>query len=272
MPRLPNDVAHLHLNVLGRDRELEIPVRVGPADVLDLLSPARAIASEVAAIAAEDARSKGREVTCRAGCGACCRQVVPISVVEATALAELVSAMPPERRARVQRRFSEAVRRLETTRLIDRRAPRGHRALHSSRSGVEEAWIDVSQRYFAAEIPCPFLEDESCSIHPERPLVCREYDVTTPPERCASLDGGAETTVRPVRMGEVLASVARSLGLTNATMIPLVLALEWADVRGGRLRVPLDGEAMLRALFAEAAAAGDAPAPASATDDLTGSR
>ena len=72
MPRLPNDVAHLHLNVLGRDRELEIPVRVGPADVLDLLSPARAIASEVAAIAAEDARSKGREVTCRAGCGACC--------------------------------------------------------------------------------------------------------------------------------------------------------------------------------------------------------
>jgi Fe-S-cluster containining protein len=34
-------------------------------------------------------------------------------------------------------------------------------------------------------MPCPFLEDESCSIHPDRPLVCREYLVTSPAELCA---------------------------------------------------------------------------------------
>ena len=44
--------------------------------------------------------------------------------------------------------------------------------------------------YFKPQIPCPFLEDESCSIYAERPFVCREYLVTSPAENCTTLNEG----------------------------------------------------------------------------------
>jgi hypothetical protein len=34
-------------------------------------------------------------------------------------------------------------------------------------------------RYFLQGVACPFLEAESCGIHPDRPLACREYLVTS---------------------------------------------------------------------------------------------
>ena len=49
-------------------------------------------------------------------------------------------------------------------------------------------------------VPCPFLEDESCSIHPERPLVCREYLVTSPAALCA---GPTQEGVTPVAVPKV---------------------------------------------------------------------
>jgi hypothetical protein len=38
----------------------------------------------------------------------------------------------------------------------------------------------LSLEYLALGIACPFLEDESCSIHAERPLACRQHLVTSP--------------------------------------------------------------------------------------------
>ena len=40
--------------------------------------------------------------------------------------------------------------------------------------------------YFAATVACPFLDDEACSIYPDRPTICREYLVTSPAENCRS--------------------------------------------------------------------------------------
>src|SRR5215207_7050703 len=42
---------------------------------------------------------KGLKISCAKGCGACCRQLVPISDVEAHHLRALVDAMPAKRRA-----------------------------------------------------------------------------------------------------------------------------------------------------------------------------
>ena len=39
----------------------------------------------------------------------------------------------------------------------------------------------LGREYFQLGIPCPFLEEESCSIYHDRPITCREYLVTSPP-------------------------------------------------------------------------------------------
>lgn len=78
----------------------------------------------------------------------------------------------------------------------------------------------VALEYFAAGVACPFLEDEACSIHADRPLVCREYLVTSPPDLCAALSPGIE---------QVTLEARPSLALLNADLrdgwLPLVLSL-----------------------------------------------
>ena len=157
----------------------------------------------------------GQVISCRKGCGACCRQRVPISRTEGEALLVLVEAMPEDRRRSVRARFAEAEARIAAAGLDDR----------AGRSDRE-----ISVAYFALGVPCPFLEDESCSIHPDRPLVCRVYLVTSPAELCA---GPQQEGVTPVPVPK-LSLAARRLQDESETWFPLALLMAWS----GRPRTP----------------------------------
>src|SRR5882757_6811333 len=97
-----------------------------------------------------EAAEAGKSVSCRKGCGACCRQLVPISRTEGERLLDLIEAMPEERRNEIERRFAAAETILEPAGFKDR-------------AGKTDR--EFSASYFALGVPCPFLEEESCSIH-----------------------------------------------------------------------------------------------------------
>src|SRR5687767_4295062 len=82
----------------------------------------RSISGTTTEMALERERAAGRAISCRAGCGACCRQLVAISVVEAESLAQLVAAMPEERAAVIRERFAAALKRLEEAGLLSAHA------------------------------------------------------------------------------------------------------------------------------------------------------
>ena len=94
-------------------------------------------------------------VSCRKGSGACCRQVVPLSPPEAFLIAEMVQAAPPDENEIFLERFASLAERLES-------------------SGLTDALFNRTVEYFRLGLACPFLVEESCSIHPMRPLLCRE--------------------------------------------------------------------------------------------------
>jgi Fe-S-cluster containining protein len=182
------DVATIHLQVFGEEYTFPVPLRLGERTLSDLLPAAREVTRQVTEQAAARARAAGKQVSCRAGCAACCRQLVAISVVEAQALAEYVASLPGERQAAVRARFADALRRLEAAGLLDPAEPRGGRALLAADvAGRSETIREVARRYFHQGIACPFLEDESCGVYEHRPLVCREYNVTSPAEQCSRL-------------------------------------------------------------------------------------
>jgi Fe-S-cluster containining protein len=118
----------------------------------------------------------GKTVSCRAGCGACCRQAVPIAAAEARAVARLVAAMPEPRRSRIVQRFAAGRAALDAAGV-------DHGEVAFAGDTVQSR-LDNGMAYFRAGVACPFLEDENCSIHPVRPLACREYLVTTPAKAC----------------------------------------------------------------------------------------
>jgi Fe-S-cluster containining protein len=174
----------------------------------------------VVAMSESWAAENGKTVSCRAGCGACCRQLVPVSELEALHLAHVVEAMPLDRRERVMQRFHQARERAAPALL------RFHAA--SGGAAVEEIG-KAADPYFALGIPCPFLEHESCSIHPDRPSVCREYLVTSPPEHCSQL-GGVEVKRVPVpsTVSSALFCFSPGSETTDPKVMPLIESLNWA--------------------------------------------
>src|SRR5260370_40320788 len=71
-----------------------------------------------AVVAAAEA---GKTISCRKGCGACCRQLVPISRTEGERLLQLIEAMPAKRRETLHRRYDAADAANETAGIQRRR-------------------------------------------------------------------------------------------------------------------------------------------------------
>jgi Fe-S-cluster containining protein len=212
----PFVTAHGSFRVGEATVEVEVSVPASPTGAEALLPMLRAFSSEIVAVAVHREQAAGRQISCRAGCGACCRQLVPLSLTEARQLQELVSELPDAHRERVLPRFDEAVSRLREAGLL----PRLERV--STMTRAER--VALGLEYFALGIACPFLEAEACSIHEQRPLTCREYLVTSNSAHCAEPASGRVVGVR------LDASVLNAFLRTEATTaqalryVPLVLA------------------------------------------------
>lgn len=221
-PKPTARVARLALRLGGERYELEAVVPEGPARVVDVLPGIRAITDAVVRASIETAEQAGSAISCRAGCGACCRQPVPIAESEAVALSELVAAMPEERRGRVEARFAAGIEQLEAHGLLERLT----KAMTLGDLSERQA---VGIECFRLGIACPFLEDESCSIHADRPLACREYLVTSPAEHCSDPDPDRiELVPVNVNTSSALGRLRADGALGETRMQPLLLALSTA--------------------------------------------
>jgi Fe-S-cluster containining protein len=221
--------------------QTRLTVPAGPTRGRDLLPLFQSLSDAIVGAAVHVVtEGAGREVSCKKGCGACCRMLVPISQIEARHLRDLVEALPEPRRSTVRERFADARRRLEAAGLMEQ--------LHHADQLSAEENTALTRAYFDQRIPCPFLEEESCSIHSDRPITCREYLVTSPPELCASRT--PPQSVNRVRIPlHVLNAVARletpGGRYTYESWVPLVLAPEWADAHPDE-SPPRPGPAVLR--------------------------
>ena len=205
---------------LGEDRlEVEVVEPSGPTSLEALLPVFQGLANAMTDIGVRRAEAAGERVSCRAGCGACCRQAVPISEPEARALARLVEALPEPRRGELRARFEAALTELAAAGLLER--------LEALDLGDADDVTAFGTAYLRARVPCPFLEAESCSIHPERPLACREYLVTSDPAQCAF---PARDRVKGVELPGQASRALQHIGraATPTGRMLLVQALDWA--------------------------------------------
>jgi Fe-S-cluster containining protein len=214
-------VAKVKFSVGAEHFEEHVPVPDGDARPRDVVKTAQVLAEAIVDRAVHATRGRGEVISCRKGCGACCRQVVPVSQPEARQVQALVENLPEPRRSAIKARFDAARARLATTDLPNRMA-------HAD--NIDDASRQtLAFDYFRQGIACPFLEDESCSIYEDRPLVCREYLVTTPAANCAV------PTVEPVVRIKLPARISLALGQLEPTTpgrsvwwLPLIDAPHWA--------------------------------------------
>lgn len=183
------------LRAHGVPLEFELTVPAFPVKPHRILPIFQQMANSFVDVGVEEAKKEGRTVSCKAGCGACCRQPVPISETEVYQIAELVEAMDEPRRTEIKERFAAAVEHFDTINWYERFNEHRRLAPEKEPDEAVREGIDIVMEYFRQGIPCPFLENESCSIHQNRPVVCREYLVTNPAENCSN---PSPTTIRLV--------------------------------------------------------------------------
>ncbi len=248
------------LHVGERTIQATARLPVGEVRLVDLLPVLRKFNDAIIGAAVEDTRAEGRTISCRAGCGACCRQIVPISEHEALALLEWVETLPENQQTLIRSKFASAAAALGAKGMLERT-----REAVLTKDRV--ATLRFSLEYFHAGVPCPFLVNESCSIHPIRPMKCREYLVTSPAENCAQPTAESIAMVEiPTDFSKILFHFDAARSAEGSRWLPLVLLFEW----DAQLRQDPQRRADSVALFREFLAAFVDATPEALDEMLTG--
>lgn len=214
---------NVRIKVGGHPLDLEMTVPAKPVTARRMLPVFRQMANSFVQVGVDAATTNGEEISCKAGCGACCRQPVPLSEIEAYEIAKMVDEMPEPRQTEVREKFRKAYEHFAGIGWFEK--------LEKTATSPPEVRQQTLTEYFEEGVACPFLEDEACSIHAERPLVCREYLVTSPSENCDSPTAETVRTVPlPVKPSATVCSITRTDNLGSVVnFVPLVLSLVWAE-------------------------------------------
>jgi len=224
---MPPDAFHPALKIItlaietpdGQLPPARVQVPDIPMKLTSLIPPIQQLCNGIVSLAIRREINRGARISCKKECGVCCRQLVPLSPPEAFFLLDYVGGFSPERERMIKARFRAIKEAMEADGLIERLKRIGDTQEHKALGGD----------YFRMGRPCPFLEDNSCSIHPHRPFSCREYNVTSPPELCQDpINYGVKPIWIPRSMMAATARLAAELYQTPLVTIPLALALDWA--------------------------------------------
>jgi hypothetical protein len=141
---------------------------------------------------------------------------VPVSVTEAIALIALIAEMPPAQKAAVLARFEDALAKVKEAGILEHFKP----GLLTNIAVSREVALD----YFNLRIDCPFLENEACLIHEQRPLSCREYLAVSPAANCwKPTENQVETVVLPKKLSYILYRFGDGVGDDAPKVVPLPL-------------------------------------------------
>lgn len=203
---------------------LDVPTGFVP--ITSIVPVTRRLGEEMLKLEELRSREAGHSISCRMGCAACCRMLVPLSPPEAFALRDYVAQLPEDRQDALRRKIAHSQATLASHHLLDRL----REVADATRPIPDEDLDPVNRAYYALRHPCPFLENEICSIYEARPAACRELLVTSPASLCDNL---VENPVTPlpvsVRIGTVLGLLWGTVTNSSPRLIPLPLALEWAE-------------------------------------------
>ncbi|MBS0171737.1 MAG: YkgJ family cysteine cluster protein [Nitrospira sp.] len=223
----PSLVEHFEISLRTPSGDVSTAVGVPTSfvPITAILPLMRSLGEEVQALEHTQVRQTGHTISCHKGCAACCRMLVPISAPEAFALAQSMERLEQAERNRLLAKLDLAQQQLARAGVLNQLS-----ALAESSDPLSDDKIEpVNRAYYALRMPCPFLDNEVCSIYEDRPAACRELAVTSPSNDCQDM---TSRSIRPVpvavRISTTLSLLWAELTGTAPRLIPLPLAVDWA--------------------------------------------
>lgn len=219
---------NFELNVAGDPLTHHAPVLDAKTTAVELIPAFQAFTNQVVEHSIKLTEREGKTISCKAGCGACCKQPVPVTLLEVEHIDRVVKKMPAQKQQDVRAVFAHHLKAVEDAGLLEK--------LKSISDLEPEQRHQLAADYFKLGLECPFLENQSCGIYEDRPLECREFLVTSDPGYCAELDAkGIEHIDQQMHMASALRKLSIDSQNTDGRgWVLMIFALELA--KSGRLR------------------------------------
>lgn len=246
----PHESYNLNIHTPAGDLTASVSVPTGLIPITDIIPLMRSLGEQAHQQAIDQTIQSGAAISCQKGCAACCRMMIPLAPPEAIALKTVVEALPSPQKEPLFERFQSVQRSLREAGIEEEL----HRLALSDEQVTDEELEPLNRAYYALRMPCPFLEDEVCSIYEQRPPACRELLVTSPAELCQDLiRNPVQPIPAPFRIGTILSKLYADCCQGPIRLIPLPFALDWAKARESRnTRIWAGPELLNRALDAAA--------------------
>lgn len=202
----------IRINRNGPPQELKLVIPNGAIGLMDLIPSMYRLFDLILTV-----ELTKYTVLCHKGCNQCCRQLVPISIPEAFYLKHFIQSLSDIRRNRIDTKLTTVLNHLDTA------------GIFNQQTGFIN-YRNIDTAYFDLNVSCPFLEDGCCGIYKHRPLVCREYNVSSDPQYCTDPYQKEIEKVKIKRnMSALVAAFAGRLYGLPPHPIPLVLFQHWAE-------------------------------------------
>lgn len=220
-----------------------VGVDTGPMYLCDLVSTATELTDIIVGRAIRVQGKAGKGISCKAGCGVCCCQMVPVSPPEAFYLAGFIDSLGDKQRIALLRNFDNIVKVLDSQNML--------KELFNPEY-TDAPVLAIAKKYFALKIPCPFLVEGFCSIYLHRPVACREYNVLSPPSWCADpYKHDIEKLPMPTPLSAPLSRLTARLTSTRPRLIPLSLVPLWVSENSALREMTWPGLELFKAFMAE---------------------
>ncbi len=223
----------VELKVYGQPLRLRVRVPDGPANLAVVMPLAGRLAEKIAQKVARRLRAEGKRITCRKGCAACCKYLVPLSVPELFQLGSDLAAMPPQLTRTVAERFASTMKR-----IVEAGPPSIPESSTVEAGGINCSPAGASGEWYAKlEVDCPLLINRLCAIYTQRPIACRQHFVTSPARFCVGFQPGrGEVVSVPLNISHALSLLAAEMEQRSPEAVALPLAPHWLQSHQDRLR------------------------------------
>jgi len=203
-----------------------VEISTGFVPVTQIVPLLRRLGEQAQALEQQKTTASGLRISCARGCAACCRMLVPVSAPEAFALRDMAATLPEVRREAIRLALANTTARLERAGLLTQL----RQVAETDRPITDDMMEPINRAYYALKLPCPYLENESCSIYEDRPAACRELLVTSPADWCQDMVNKPVRAIPvPLRVSTILSLLWSELTGSPPRLIPLPLALDWAE-------------------------------------------
>lgn len=224
-PSTPHESYNLEIHTPAGNLNASVSVPTGFIPITDIVPLMRSMGEQAHQMAVDAASSTGVAISCKKGCAACCRMMIPLAPPEALAIRTLVEALPASQKEPLLERFQQAQQTLREAGLEEGL----QHVAFSDEQITDEDLEPLNRAYYELQMPCPFLVDNACSIYEHRPSACRELLVTSPADLCQDLIRNPVNMISPpFRIGTVLSKLWADSIQGPIRLIPLPFALDWA--------------------------------------------